>query len=81
MMVVMIFVNFYEKVQNAAITFTMYDVETNVKKIANSKASIQLKDPNCSIGGENLNTILSINSHLLIPKKLVVIRDNSLLLF
>ena len=46
------FREFYEKVQNAVIKFTMYDVETNVKKIANSKASIQLKDPNCSIGGD-----------------------------
>ena len=34
MMVEMTFENFYEKVQNAAITFTMYDVETNVKRIA-----------------------------------------------
>ena len=46
------FREFYEKVQNALIKFTMYDVETNVKKIANAKASIQLKDPNCSIGGD-----------------------------
>jgi len=46
------FREFYEKVQNAVINFTLYDVETNVKKIANSKASIQLKDPNCSIGGD-----------------------------
>ena len=46
------FREFYEKVQNAVIKFTMYDVETNVKKIANSKASIQLKDPHCSIGGD-----------------------------
>jgi hypothetical protein len=46
------FREFYEKVQNALIKFTMYDVETNVKKIANAKATIQLKDPNCSIGGD-----------------------------
>ena len=46
------FREFYEKVQNAIIKFTMYDVETNVKKIANAKATIQLKDPNCSIGGD-----------------------------
>jgi hypothetical protein len=46
------FREFYEKVQNATIKFTMYDVETKIKKIANSTASIQLKDPNCSIGGD-----------------------------
>ena len=46
------FRQFYEKVQNATIKFTMYDVETKIKKIANSTASIQLKDPNCSIGGD-----------------------------
>ena len=46
------FREFYEKVQNATIKFTMYDVETKIKKIANSDATIQLKDPNCSIGGD-----------------------------
>jgi hypothetical protein len=46
------FREFYEKVQNATIKFTMYDVETKIKKIANADATIQLKDPNCSIGGD-----------------------------
>jgi hypothetical protein len=44
------FRNFYEKIQNATITFTMYDVETKVKKISCSSAEIELKDSNCSIG-------------------------------
>ena len=44
------FRNFYEKIQNATITFTMYDVNTKVKKIACSSAEIELKDSSCSIG-------------------------------
>lgn len=46
------FRNFYEKIQNATITFTMYDVETKIKKISCSSAEIQLKDSSCSIGGD-----------------------------
>jgi hypothetical protein len=46
------FRNFYEKIQNATITFSMYDVETKVKKISCSSAEIQLKDSSCSIGGD-----------------------------
>ena len=40
------FREFYEKIQNATIKFTMYDVETKIKKIANADATIQLKVPN-----------------------------------
>jgi hypothetical protein len=36
------FRKFYEKIQNATITFTMYDVETKVKRIACSTASIEM---------------------------------------
>lgn len=36
------FRKFYEKIQNATITFTMYDVETKVKRIACSSASIEM---------------------------------------
>lgn len=46
------FRDFYEKIQNAEIRFSMYDVETNVKKIANATATIELKDHNCSLGGD-----------------------------
>jgi hypothetical protein len=40
------FRNFYEKIQNATITFTMYDVETKVKRIACSPASIEMRNSN-----------------------------------
>lgn len=43
---------FYEKIQNATIQFNMYDVKTNLKRIAKSTAEIELKDPNCDIGGD-----------------------------
>ena len=36
------FRKFYEKIQNATITFTMYDVETKIKRIACSSASIEM---------------------------------------
>jgi hypothetical protein len=36
------FRNFYEKIQNATITFTMYDVNTKVKKISCSQANIEM---------------------------------------
>ena len=36
------FRKFYEKIQNATITFTMYDVETKVKRIACSSAHIEM---------------------------------------
>ena len=32
---------FYEKIQNATITFSMYDVETKLKRIACSNATIE----------------------------------------
>ena len=35
------FRNFYEKIQNATITFSMYDVETKLKRIACSPATIE----------------------------------------
>ena len=37
----MIFVYFTKKIQNATITFSMYDVETKLKRIACSSASIE----------------------------------------
>ena len=40
------FRNFYEKIQNATITFTMYDVETKVKRIACSTANIEMATSN-----------------------------------
>jgi hypothetical protein len=39
------FRNFYEKIQNATITFTMYDVETKVKRIACSSANLEMATP------------------------------------
>jgi hypothetical protein len=36
------FRKFYEKIQNATITFTMYDVDTRVKRIACSSASLEM---------------------------------------
>lgn len=43
---------FYEKIQNATIQFNMYDVNTNLKRIAKSDADIELKCENCDIGGD-----------------------------
>jgi hypothetical protein len=40
------FRNFYEKIQNATITFTMTDVETKVKRIACSPAYLELSISN-----------------------------------
>ena len=40
------FRNFYEKIQNATITFTMYDVETKVKRIACSSANLEMATSN-----------------------------------
>lgn len=40
------FRKFYEKIQNATITFTMYDVETKVKKISCSQADIEMSIAN-----------------------------------
>jgi len=40
------FRNFYEKIQNATITLTMYDVETKVKRIACSTANIEMAKSN-----------------------------------
>jgi hypothetical protein len=40
------FRNFYEKIQNATITFTMYDVDTKIKKIACTDAEIVMVSSN-----------------------------------
>ena len=40
------FRKFYEKIQNATITFTMYDVETKIKKISCSQAEIEMSVAN-----------------------------------
>jgi hypothetical protein len=45
------FRKFYEKIQNATITFTMYDVGTKIKRIACSSASIEM-----SVANDCLNT-------------------------
>jgi|TARA_R110000803_G_scaffold47634_1_gene99261 hypothetical protein len=37
---------FYEKIQNATITFSMYDIETKIKKIACSDAIIEKQTSN-----------------------------------
>ena len=44
---------FFEKIQNATIKFNMSDVKNNVKRIANSPASIELKCEDCDIGGDS----------------------------
>lgn len=36
------FRKYYEKIQNATITFTMYDVETKVKRISCSQSEIEM---------------------------------------
>lgn len=41
------FRNFHEKIQNAVITFTMWDITNNSKKIACSSADIELKTNEC----------------------------------
>jgi len=46
------FRKFFEKIQNATIKFNMWDVNNNVKRIANSPASIELKCDSCDIGGD-----------------------------
>ena len=46
------FRKFYEKIQNAIIEFNMYDVKTNLKRIAKSSAGIELKCESCDIGGD-----------------------------
>ena len=46
------FRKFFEKIQNATIKFNMYDVNTNLKRIAKSTAEIQLKCETCEIGGD-----------------------------
>jgi hypothetical protein len=46
------FRKFFEKIQNATIKFSMYDVKNNVKIIANSPAEIELKCESCDIGGD-----------------------------
>ena len=48
------FRKFFEKIQNATIKFSMYDVKNNVKIIANSPAEIELKCESCGIGGDEL---------------------------
>jgi hypothetical protein len=40
------FRKFYEKIQNATITFTMYDVGTKVKRISCSQADIEMSIAN-----------------------------------
>ena len=44
---------FFEKIQNATIKFNMWDVKNNVKRIANSAASIELKCEDCDVGGDS----------------------------
>jgi hypothetical protein len=46
------FRKFFEKIQNAVIQFNMYDVKTNLKRIAKSNAGIELKCETCDIGGD-----------------------------
>jgi hypothetical protein len=46
------FRRFFEKIQNATIQFNMYDVKTNIKRIAKSSAEIELKCESCEIGGD-----------------------------
>jgi len=46
------FHKFFEKIQNATIKFTMYDVKNKVKIISNSPADIELKCESCDIGGD-----------------------------
>ena len=46
------FRKFFEKIQNATIQFNMYDVNTNLKRIAKSSAEIELKCETCDIGGD-----------------------------
>jgi hypothetical protein len=41
------FRDFHDKIQNATIKFTMWDVTNNSKKIANSDATIELKPDDC----------------------------------
>src|SRR6056300_491498 len=51
--------NFYEKIQNATITFTMYDVETRVKRIASSTANIEMAPSNDCENTETPTYIIS----------------------
>lgn len=46
------FNNFYDKIQNANIYFTMTDVITGVKKIANKLTGLQLVEPQSNCVGE-----------------------------
>ena len=46
------FRKFFEKIQNATIKFNMYDVNTNLKRIAKASAGIELKCETCEIGGD-----------------------------
>jgi len=46
------FRKFFEKIQNATIKFNMYDVKTNLKRIAKSSAEIELKCEDCDLGGD-----------------------------
>jgi hypothetical protein len=43
------FRDFHEKIQNAEITFSMWDVTNNSKKIACSGANIELKPDECKL--------------------------------
>ena len=38
------FRNFHDKIQNATIKFTMWDLSNNAKRIANSDGKLELKD-------------------------------------
>jgi len=46
------FKKFFEKIQNATIKFSMYDVNNKVKLISNSPADIELKCESCDVGGD-----------------------------
>ena len=43
------FRDFHDKIQNAIIKFTMWDLSNNAKRIANSNAKIELKEDDCKL--------------------------------
>ena len=43
---------FYEKIQNSIITFTMWDIENNMKRISCKPALCFFKDTNCLLDDE-----------------------------
>lgn len=64
------FHKFYEKIQNADITFSMYDVETGVKKLC-KPASLQLIVPESCVGEEYYITYQFSSKETSIPGRYV----------